>query len=328
MVKAAPLVSIESYSELKRRVREALAKGRKRAEEAVEQEKVRTSWEVGKLIREHILLNKERAGYGQQVLKRLSADLGMSHTELRYMVEFSRANPIGPAPGQLSWAHIRELLAVNDPEKRKEISDEAVSGKWSQKELRREIKRRKAAREISVSEAPAETPLVPIKGRLDTYRIVIATAGPWKGKPAIDLGFSNYYRPKGSLPYEKNDIVQVSKTGRLTRLKDAKVTDLFTYRAYPFNITDGDTLWVLVDLGFGFVTQQHLRLRGIDAPEIESADGRQAKAFLEEALKKGPLVIRTAKSDKYDRYLADLFVEDRYLNQELIDQGLAVRVTD
>jgi len=33
VVKAAPLVSIESYSELKRRVREALAKGRKRAEE-------------------------------------------------------------------------------------------------------------------------------------------------------------------------------------------------------------------------------------------------------------------------------------------------------
>ena len=80
MVKAAPLVSIESYSELKRRVREALAKGRKRAEEAVEQEKVRTSWEVGKLIQEHILLNKERAGYGQQVLKRLSADININLT--------------------------------------------------------------------------------------------------------------------------------------------------------------------------------------------------------------------------------------------------------
>ena len=38
------------------------------------------------------------------------------------------------------------------------------------------------------------------------------------------------------------------------------------------------------------------------------------------------LVIRTAKSDKYDRYLADLFVEDHYLNQELNDQGHAVTV--
>ena len=87
---------ISSYTVLKTRVREALRLGRARAERAVEHEKVRTSWEIGKLINEHILLNRNRADYGAQILKRLSADISVSATELHYMVEFVRASPIFP----------------------------------------------------------------------------------------------------------------------------------------------------------------------------------------------------------------------------------------
>ena len=80
MIKTKTVLTLRSYSELKRRVREALAEGRERAADAVERERVRTAWEVGKLILEHILLNKERADYGAQVLKRLTADLGIKAT--------------------------------------------------------------------------------------------------------------------------------------------------------------------------------------------------------------------------------------------------------
>ena len=38
------------------------------------------------------------------------------------------------------------------------------------------------------------------------------------------------------------------------------------------------------------------------------------------------VLIKTVKSDKYDRYLADVWVGETYVNQALIDQGLAVRV--
>jgi endonuclease YncB( thermonuclease family) len=73
-----------------------------------------------------------------------------------------------------------------------------------------------------------------------------------------------------------------------------------------------------------------LRLRGLDAREIESAEGLEAKEFLEKALQGAseaePLLIRTVKSDKYDRYLADVFVGKRYLNLELVDEGLATVV--
>ena len=38
--------------------------------------------------------------------------------------------------------------------------------------------------------------------------------------------------------------------------------------------------------------------------------------------------IRTVKPDKYDRYLADLWVDGKYINQELIDKGFAMRVSE
>ena len=53
---------LSTYNELKHRVRETLALGLGRAEKAYEREMVRAKWEVGKLIQEHILLNKTRAG--------------------------------------------------------------------------------------------------------------------------------------------------------------------------------------------------------------------------------------------------------------------------
>ncbi len=324
------VTSLQSYTELKHRVREALARGRERAADAVEREKVRTSWEVGKLIHEHILLHKERADYGKQVLERLSAELGVSGRELRYMVEFARTYPIWPAPAKLSWAHIRELLSVNDSEKRIEMTKQAAHKKWSEKELRREIKKLKAQDPQALTEFPKDAPLLPIKGIPDTYRIVIAEAGRWKGEPALDLGFSNYYRPSEGFSFPINTLVQV-REGKLIPVKGLSEADLFTYEAYPLEITDGDTIWIWIELGFGFETKQHVRLRGIDAPEIATREGQRAKRFVESQLKHVPSVTLTStKSDKYDRYLADIFYEtksgEQFLNNRLLKEGLAERV--
>jgi len=323
------IATIGSYSELRRRVREALARGRERAAEVVEREKVRTSWEIGKLIQEHILLNKERADYGKKVIARLSADLEISERELYYMLEFART-PILRTSAELNWGQIQSLLAVNEVEKREELVKRAAKENWTVDKTRSEVKKLKAAKQITVSEIPADEPLVPIKGSLDTYRILIAKAGVWKGRPVIDLGFSNYLS-RGAGDFKEGDIVQVSQDGKMTRLKNATEADLFTYRAYVFRVTDGDTLWTLIDLDFGVITQQQLRLRGLDAPEIASRDGREARHFVESQLKNVPSVIITStKSDKYDRYLADIFYEtkhgEQFLNNRLLKEGLALRV--
>ncbi len=70
-----------------------------------------------------------------------------------------------------------------------------------------------------------------------------------------------------------------------------------------------------------------MRLRGIDTPEIPTPEGIEAKTFVEEQFKRSKIImIRTYRKDKYDRYLADVFVGGRevFLNQRLLDEGLAV----
>ena len=79
-----------------------------------------------------------------------------------------------------------------------------------------------------------------------------------------------------------------------------------------------------------------MRLRGIDAPELPTAAGKEAKTFVEEALCGLLFVaVTTTKPDKYDRYLADIFYlvnekdpnvvirEGIFLNRELLKAGLA-----
>ena len=77
-------------------------------------------------------------------------------------------------------------------------------------------------------------------------------------------------------------------------------------------------------------------MRGIDAPELPTKEGVEAKKFVEAKLKETEFVIvKTYKADKYDRYLADIFYQAKekeaqvvlaqgtFLNQELLDLGLA-----
>lgn len=341
---------VETYDELVHEVRAAIRTTKERVEEAVEREKVREAWEIGKLIDTHVLHYKERADYGKYVIERLARDLGMSRTELYYMLEFARTYPIVRPAGQLSWAHYQALLSLNEPKERKEVAEEAVRQSWTRDRLRAEVQRRQAARRPSQKNVP-EPILTATPGKVGVYRVIRAKAGPFPGKLALDLGFASYYRPKEIQKFKEGDIVSIAGAGfprpvlkgaataPLQLSKDATPSDLFTYRAYVSEIIDGDTFKAVIDLGFDIVTEQKLRLRGLDAPEIESKEGKEAKEFLASVIASGakpayrtgrqsPVLIRTVKSDKYDRYLADVFVKDRYVNQELVAQGLAVVVEE
>lgn len=336
--------ALENYTNLRSQVRAVISAGKRRAQDAVEREKVRTCWNVGKLINEHVLLNRKRANYGAQVVKRLSADLSVSDTELHYMMEFARTSPIFRTSGKLSWGHIQSLLRINDAEEREAFTQRLKKGNWSVDRTRREIRRLK----IPTSVTFLTELLIPIKGTLDTYRIVNETKGKLekmkngiKTNLRIDLGFSNYLElpEKYRNQFKEGDIVtaQTSKgrkglnlLGSL-RLSRLTIQDLFTYRVKILDATDADTIWLLVELGFGISTKQHVRLRGIDAPEITTRAGQAAKHFIERELKKASsITITSTKSDKYDRYLADVFYvkkgKEFFLNNELLKRGFATRV--
>jgi len=336
---------IASYAGLRKAVRNTISAGKERALRAVEREKVRTSWEVGKLILEHVLLNEKRGNYGSEVIKRLAADLGISTRELQYMVEFARTYPKMRTSAQLSWGHYQALLAVNDDVKRAVIAEKAVQGDWPVKRLRSEIRKIKGASDVIPAEAGINEPQ---RGIPYTYRIVTKN-----NALKIDLGFSCYLRlsKKDARRFREGDIVQArSRSNRFT-LHPSRFTlhDIYTYHASLLEVTDADTIWVYVDLGFGITTMQQLRFRGIDAPEINTHAGIEAKAYVGRVLKKAKsIIVRTSKSDKYDRYLADVWygkkykparsgkasagstwlTKAKYLNQELINKGFAVRVED
>ncbi|MFG1360305.1 thermonuclease family protein [Xanthobacter pseudotagetidis] len=87
---------------------------------------------------------------------------------------------------------------------------------------------------------------------------------------------------------------------------------------------DGDTL---------VLNGEHVRLKGMDAPELaqtctrDGRDwpcGREAKAALAAALKKGEVACTFSERDDYDRPLAHCAVAGADLGALLVRQGLAV----
>jgi micrococcal nuclease len=105
----------------------------------------------------------------------------------------------------------------------------------------------------------------------------------------------------------------------------------WTYRARLEKVVDGDTVDVLIDLGFQAFYRVRLRLLGVDAPEMGSDAGSKAKAFTAEWISglegDWPLYVRTAKTDKYGRYVATILpAADPYysLNDALLQSANAV----
>jgi micrococcal nuclease len=110
------------------------------------------------------------------------------------------------------------------------------------------------------------------------------------------------------------------------------------YEYYVTEITkvvDGDTIDVVIDLGFDIMYKQRVRLAGIDSPESRTKDldekalGLEAKEFLKHRVEAATkIVIRTEKSDstgKYGRIIGWLFLNGEHMsvNNEMIHKGYA-----
>lgn len=297
------MARIATYTGLRDAVRKTINVGKRRAQEAVEREKVRTSWQIGRLINEHILLNRVRADYGAKVIRRLSSDLGISSSELNRMREFAKAYSIDAAPRQLPWAHFKELLTVNSKEKREELTAKAAKNRWSQKELRREIRQSKSAGKMPESGISKTLKPVPL-GKPGVYRVA-----EYNGKKYYDLGFS----------------VHIGMRGKAPKITDPPEEALYYYNAQVLSVYDGDTFHALIDLGFGVVLEQRLRLRRLNAAELPSADGEKAKRILNKILMQdgGRILIKTSKSDdQYGRYLADIWAAGVSIDPQLLRSGV------
>lgn len=100
---------------------------------------------------------------------------------------------------------------------------------------------------------------------------------------------------------------------------------MYEYTALVLDAHDGDTCRVDIDLGFKIWTRkQSLRLARIDAPKLSDAGGQESAEFLRSLIVGKTVKIQTKKQDKYGRYIAEIFVEDVNVNDEIAAAGHAI----
>ena len=339
-----------SYPSLLEEILRLLEQGRERARLAVGREKVRTYWQVGRVLSAHILANGDRAGYGDQVVARLASDVKIHERRLYEALRLYQYFPILRTSAELTFSHYVALLHLPSESHREFYVREATRYNWSVRELKDQIRAGAHRRALKESGQPPETPgqhpLNPLRGRLYTYRLIRPAVDAWTDLK-IDQGFEKYGTADLTIPPDADHgtVVESVPDARCRggyRLSPSTGTRraCYVYLAAVERVVDGDTLWVWLDLGFGDLARQDLRLRGIDTPEMDTPEGRSSRRFVVDALAGCKrIVVSTSRPDKYGRYLADVFylpgetdaetirAKGSFLNQQLLDASLARRYT-
>jgi len=97
----------------------------------------------------------------------------------------------------------------------------------------------------------------------------------------------------------------------------------YIYQATLERVVDGDTVDIVIDLGFSTFRRERIRLYGVDAPEINTEAGKIAKGAVEKWFWDKPkFFIETivadgknfSKRDKYGRYLGTIAKQYRDLS--------------
>ncbi len=154
-----------NYKILIREIGDILAQGRKLSYQAVNTVLTTTYWQIGRQIVEFEQGGKERAEYGEEIIKQLSHDLtknfgkGFSVQNIERMRKFflmwskvqslpallknqksSSLMRISKNPiFKLSWTHYVRLMSIENPEERSFYEIECEKNNWSVRELCRQF---------------------------------------------------------------------------------------------------------------------------------------------------------------------------------------------
>jgi len=219
---------------------------------------------------------------------------------------------------------------------RKRLEQQTVQQSWTSRQLEEEIRPLLALSVSAVtSVSPAQSGAVksgdqlsPKRGTIGIYRVVAVN-----DRLCVDQGFRCYHdlSPAEAKRLREGNFVRLHSRLGVRKAEGAKASDLFTYRARVLRVVDGDTLWMEIYLESKKWLKEKLRLRGLDVPELDTAEGKAARRFVEELIGKSVAVtITTTKPDKWDRYLSDVFLETKsgqelFLNNLLLENGHAMR---
>jgi endonuclease YncB( thermonuclease family) len=337
-------ITLNNYNNLLLEIKKLISNNEQNLLEIIATQKIVTSWKIGKMVDEY-LLTENRAKYGEQLFEQLEKDILINRRTLYQMSSFYKSYPSLPeAQSSLNWSHYKTLSTIKDSEKRKYFEKLTIKNGLSVENLQKEIaqtplKKNLGRKTVKINDKNSElqTPLEFTRGELYIYKLAnFANVN----KTVIDCGFNIFTEVETAL--KADTIVKSSKNDEKYFLEKHLITSgnkMHTYKAYLEKVVDGDTLRVVLDLGFKTYHKEILRLAGINAPEKGTTSGTKSTNILKEILSKAEfLIIKTNKIDIYGRYIADVFFsnekeidaqkvadEGEYLNQKLIDLGAATK---
>ena len=106
---------------------------------------------------------------------------------------------------------------------------------------------------------------------------------------------------------------------------------MYHYKARVIKVYDGDSITVLIQLGFKATLEQNIRILGIDTPEIRTKNlkekkfGLKVRDYLKRLIEGKEVFVKTEKPGKFGgRYLAQISILGRgNVGKILISKGYA-----
>lgn len=127
-------------------IKSLIAKAKESAIRSVDHHRTIMYWHIGERIFNEEQQGKDRADYGNYLIKHLSEQLqrefgsGFSYRNLHWYRQFYRTFPIvNSLRTQLSWTHYRLLLRIDNEDKREYYIAETVKNNWSVRQMERQI---------------------------------------------------------------------------------------------------------------------------------------------------------------------------------------------
>lgn len=103
---------------------------------------------------------------------------------------------------------------------------------------------------------------------------------------------------------------------------------LWTVPGVVIRVVDGDTVRLLLDLGWGIGIEKNARVIGINAPELRTPQGPAAKAFAESLLPPGREIrFISHQLDKYGRPLGEIKIDGQDFATAMLNAGHAKTLT-
>lgn len=96
----------------------------------------------------------------------------------------------------------------------------------------------------------------------------------------------------------------------------------YRYRATCERVIDGDTFLARIDLGFYVGVEIRIRVHGVNAPELKTLEGKEARGWALDQLLDQPLIIESYKDERsFERWVCDVYIDGKSYADMLIDAG-------